>query len=308
MFEAFKPSLRRILHVRPLLSIVVIGYSMQRELPRTLETLSADYQRGVSGSVYEVIVVDNGSEPAMDPSLLRYCRGVATRWLRVQPGIVSPCHAVNLGVDAARGDFVAVMIDGARMLSPGVVVNILRARRLFPNAFVSTLGWHIGDEPQNISMLNGYNQEFEDNLLKSFDWRSDGYKLFSHSSLALSCSSGWFSTINESNCFALSRKMFFELGGFNEGFCSPGGGLVNLDFFRQALESNLFEPLLLLGEGTFHQFHGGVATNVPLEQHPWDSFHAEYRRLRGRDYCAPSFNPSYLGTLSEPARRFLPGN
>ena len=84
MFEAFKPSLRRILHVRPLLSIVVIGYSMHRELPRTLETLSADYQQGVSGSVYEVIVVDNGSEPAMDPSLLRYCRGVDTRWLRVR--------------------------------------------------------------------------------------------------------------------------------------------------------------------------------------------------------------------------------
>ena len=63
------------------------------------------------------------------------------------------CHAVNLGVDAARGDFVAVMIDGARMLSPGIVVNFLRARRLFPNAFVATLGWHLGDEPQNISML-----------------------------------------------------------------------------------------------------------------------------------------------------------
>ena len=68
MFEAFKPSLRRILHVRPLLSIVVVGYSMQRELPRTLETLSADYQRWVSGSVYEVIVVaGNGSEPAAGP-------------------------------------------------------------------------------------------------------------------------------------------------------------------------------------------------------------------------------------------------
>ena len=39
---------------------------------------------------------------------------------------------MNLGVDAARGDFVAVMIDGARMLSPGIVVNFLRARRLFP--------------------------------------------------------------------------------------------------------------------------------------------------------------------------------
>ncbi len=307
MFEAFKPSLRRILHVRPLLSIVVIGYSMHRELPRTLETLSADYQQSVSGSVYEVIVVDNGSEPAMDPSLLRYCRGVDTRWLRVSPGNVSPCHAVNLGVDAARGDFVAVMIDGARMLSPGIVVNFLRARRLFPNAFVATLGWHLGDEPQNISMLNGYNQACEDDLLRSFDWRKDGYQLFAHSSLALSSSKGWFSNINESNCFALSRKMFLALGGFNEGFTSPGGGLVNLDFFREVIESRLFEPVLVLGEGSFHQFHGGVATNVPLKEHPWDLFHAEYRRLRGRDYAPPAFQPKYIGALSESSLRFLPG-
>ena len=307
MLEAFKPTLLRLLHVRPLLSIVVVGYRMQRELPRTLETLSASYQRDVSGAVYEVIVVDNGSEPAMDSSMLECCRGVTSRWLRLPPGQVSPCQAVNLGVRNARGDFVAIMVDGARMLSPGIVVNILRARRLFSNAFVATLGWHIGDEPQNISMLKGYNQRFEDNLLKSFDWRSDGYKLFSHSSLALSSSLGWFSTINESNCFALSKKMFLDLGGFNEGFVSPGGGLVNLDFFREAIESNLFQPLLLLGEGSFHQFHGGVATNVPLNNHPWDSFHAEYRRLRGRDYAPPSFHPNYLGALSEPSRRFLPG-
>ena len=255
-----------------------------------------------------MIVVDNGSDPPMDPSLLQHCRGVQSRWLRLPPGNVSPCHAVNLGVEVARGDFVAIIVDGARMLSPGVVVNILRARRLFPNAFVATLGWHLGDEPQNLSMLNGYDQAYEDNLLNSFDWRSDGYKLFDHASLALSSSMGWFSSINESNCFALSRSMFKSLGGFNEGFCSPGGGLVNLDFFRQAIESNYFESVLLLGEGTFHQFHGGVATNVPLKEHPWDRFHDEYRQLRGRDYSPPVFRPTYLGRICESSRPFIFGN
>ena len=68
------------------------------------------------------------------------------------------------------------------------------------------------------------------------------------------------------------QKKCLDLGGFNEGFVSPGGGLVDLDFFREAIESNLFEPLLLLGEGSFHQFHGGVATNVPLNNHPWIPF------------------------------------
>ena len=307
MLNVFRPSLRRFLHVRPLLSFVVVAYRMQRELPRTLETLSAQYQRDVSGAVYEVIVVDNGTEPPLDPGILRHCVGVKSRLLRLPPGDVSPCRAVNLGVAAANGDFVAVMVDGARMLSPGVVVNILRARRLFPNAFVVTLGWHLGDEPQNLSMLKGYDQSYEDKLLKSFDWRSDGYKLFEYSSPALSSSQGWFSSINESNCFALSRQMFQNFGGFHPGFRSPGGGLVNLDFFREVIESQLFVPVLLLGEGSFHQFHGGVATNVPLVDHPWDRFHDEYRSLRGRNYSPPIFSPMYLGGFSDSARQFFPG-
>ena len=192
MLEALKPHLYRLLDLPPLLSIVVVGYRMYRELPRTLETLSADYQRGVSGAVYEVIVVDNGSDPPLDPTLATYCRGVKTHWLSLPSGDVSPCKAVNLGVKHARGDFVAVLVDGARMLSPGIVCNILRSRRLFPNAFVSTLGWHLGPEPQNLSLLHGYNQHEEDLLLDSFDWRNDGYLLFEHSAFALSSSQGWF--------------------------------------------------------------------------------------------------------------------
>ena len=49
-------------------------------------------------------------------------------------------------------------------------------------------------------------------------------------------------------------------------------GLVNLDFFRQVVESSLCTSGILLGEGTFHQFHGGVATNVSLDEHPWILF------------------------------------
>ena len=44
------------------LSIVVIAYNMDRELQRTIDSLSPTYQRDVTGSEYEVIVVDNGSE------------------------------------------------------------------------------------------------------------------------------------------------------------------------------------------------------------------------------------------------------
>ncbi|HAU37823.1 MAG TPA: hypothetical protein DCX07_08915 [Phycisphaerales bacterium] len=44
----------------PTLSIVVTVYNMRREAPRTLRSLTPEYQ-GVDAETYEVIVVENGS-------------------------------------------------------------------------------------------------------------------------------------------------------------------------------------------------------------------------------------------------------
>ena len=43
------------------LSLVVCAYKMSRELPRTLFTLSKDYQRGIDDLEYEIVVVDHGA-------------------------------------------------------------------------------------------------------------------------------------------------------------------------------------------------------------------------------------------------------
>ena len=295
-------SLRRL---RPAISFVIVAYNMKREIVRTLYTLDASYQKEVDSDQYEVIVVDNGSsEPLNLRDLRQYFSGVL-RLVRLPKTSASPVGAVNRGVAMARSSRVAVMVDGARMLSPGVVRGFLDAFRLFRAPFVYTLGWHLGDEPQNFSMIKGYDQIVEDRLLESFNWRGNGYELFEHSSLALSCRSGWFSPISESNCFAIKRRDFQSLGGFDERFQAPGGGLVNLDFFRQAVTNPKLRPMLLLGEGSFHQFHGGVATNVRREEHPFEQFQQEYRSIRGSSYQVPDYSPVYFGSLSEYSRQFL---
>ena len=43
------------------LSIIVIGFDMKRELPRTVVSLLPPYQQGVHHDEVEIIVVDNGS-------------------------------------------------------------------------------------------------------------------------------------------------------------------------------------------------------------------------------------------------------
>ncbi len=290
--------------MKPQLSVIVIVHDMRREAPRTLFSLSPGYQRGVAVEDYEVVVIENGST---NPLRAEEVETIAPnfRYHRHETSSSSPVEAVNLGVEMARGEYVAVCVDGARILTPKILQHMLAAFRAYPNPFVYTLGWHLGEEVQNLSVKTGYNQAAEDRLLESVDWRANGYALFSISALALSCRKGWFSPISESNCFALRKDEFVRLGGFKNAFQAPGGGLVNLDFFSIACTAPEIAPVLLLGEGTFHQFHGGVATNVSMADHPRERFHEEYLRVRGHRYAPPEFTPHYLGRLSPEARRFL---
>lgn len=280
----------------PKLTIVVVFHNMQREAARTLKALSAEMQLGVAPSDYEVIAVDSNSSQPLDQEWVCAIQE-NYRYTRVSVDNPAPCHAVNTGVKLATAPWVSVMVDGARIPSPGIVRGFLDVLSFESNAFVMTLGMHLGPKSQNLSISDGYCQEVEDALLAASNWESDPYRLFSISSLARSSAGGYFSSLAESNCFALAKTNFAALGGFDERFVSRGGGLVNLDFFRQAVSSPLLSPVMLLGEATFHQFHGGVATNVPLVELPMRDFRSEYREIRGAEYSVPRYDVTYFGRL-----------
>lgn len=287
---------------RPLLSVIVAFHDMAREAPRTLHTLSPRHQQGVNAAEYEVLAVDCGSSSPLSEALVRNC-GPTFRLLRMGAA-PSPAASINAAVRASRGEAVMLLIDGARMLTPGIVRLTLAALRAFPDPVVATLAWHLGPKLQNESLLEGYCQDVEDRLLESVDWHRDGYELFRIASLAASCSDGWFLPMSESNCLTVRRAGWDLLGGLDERFVTPGGGLVNLDFFRRACTA-LGPLVMLLGEGTFHQFHGGVATNVPAASHPFAIFEAEYVQLRGEPFARPAGKPVILGAMPPQALPFL---
>src|SRR5262249_53171670 len=95
---------------KPVLSVVVVAYNIPREAARTLQSLSAGYQRYISKDEYEVICVDNGSTPPIDAALLQGLIGTF-RLVRVDPAPPSPAHAINVGLREARGDVIGVMVD-----------------------------------------------------------------------------------------------------------------------------------------------------------------------------------------------------
>jgi len=272
------------------LSVVVVVWDMARELPRTLATLAAEYQRGDVD--YEVIVVDNGSPQPVDAALLDLVPN--GRLIRLDPAPSSPARAANEGIAAASGEIVGVMIDGARMLTPGVIAGAHAAAALGPNVISATLAFHLGSEPQMTAAATGYDQQVEDALLDSVDWQSDGYELFSIGTFAGSSARGWFGPMGESNALFMTAARWNEIGGFDEIFDRAGGGLVNHDLYRRACESPDAELVVLLGEGSFHQFHGGAATGGRAVR---DELWAEYAGLRRREFEPPALVPRFLGAI-----------
>jgi hypothetical protein len=284
-------------HERPSLTVLVNFFNMRREAERTLYTLTTKYQRGVDGARYEVVAIDNGSTEPLDSGFVE-SHGANFRHLVVETDCPSPCVAINRAAAASAARDVMVCIDGARMLSPGMMRYALSALDLYSNPFVYSLALHLGHRPQNELVAEGYCQRMEDELLSTIDWKSDGYRLFSVSSKAGSSGRGYLGWLSESNCFAMRKSDFLGLGGFDERFASAGGGLVNLDFFNQVNATAGITPVMLLGEATFHQFHGGVATNVPRSEHPWARMAAEYAEIRGRTFETVKRTPDLYGWLS----------
>jgi len=279
---------------------------MRREAERTLFSLSPAYQLGVTSEDYEVIAIDNGSCAPLDAGAVT-THGPNFRYRYHATSSVSPVAAVNLGAKMARGEALAVIVDGARMASPGLVRLTLDALRLSERPFICALAWHLGPDVQNFSIKAGYCQAAEDELLAEAGWREDGYRLFSVSVIAPSSRGGFLGHFpSECSWLAMKRADFEAMGGFDPRFQSPGGGLCNHEFRNRAVTWSGTRAISLLGEGVFHQVHGGVATNTDPERHPFGEFSAEYRALFGTDFVsAPVPDPFYFGHMPEVARCHL---
>ena len=285
----------------PLLSIIVVSYKMQRELPRTLLSFLPPRQRAVETLDYEIVVVDNGSPEALDLDDVLALSPRPIRVIRIAAPVArpSPAHAINVAVrDSARADRIMICIDGARLPSAYLVRRTVDALARYPDAITFVASRHLGPKPQMVSVLEGYDQAAEDALLDSVSWEDDLDRLYTVSAWAGAHDRGNPLQQNESNAFAMSRKTWEALGGYDEGFVRPGGGLCNLEIFTRFVGRPHALNVLLLGETTFHQVHGGVATSD--DSYFKDSL-AEHRAVAGEDYDRPTY--SFLADLGEPHGR-----
>ncbi len=296
----------------PLISIIIISYNMAREIPRTVQSFLPPYQTQINPKDIEILVMENGSSAPIAPHIVKSWPD-NVRYVPVPHPAPSPAKALNLGAELSMGDWVCPVIDGARMVSPGLLHNAKKLMNIHEDPVIATLGWHLGDKPQQDNMAHGYNQTAEDALLESINWPQDGYKLFDISCLGKSAGGAWLKPISESNVLFMRKTTYQSLGGYDEAFDIPGGGLVNLDFFTRAISDEARDYILLMSEASFHQFHGGVSTsrNVRLpslkdkSRTTWQIYDAQYQSLRGRPFKAPKRPPALYGQLHPQLHRLL---
>ncbi len=288
------------------LSVVIVVHDMRREAARTLHSLSRAYQRNLDDVTYEVIVVENGSPPEgrLDEEVVRR---FGEEFILLDLGDeahVSPAGAVNAGIAASSGRAVAVMIDGAHVLTPGVLSNGLLALSTYEPAVAAVKQWYVGPGQQPNTIAAGYDRDLEDRLFEHVEWPSDGYRLFEIGHFI--GARDWFDGDWESNCIFLTRSLLDQAGGMDESFSDPGGGFVNLDLYERMIGSPGVTLVTILGEGSFHQMHGGTTTNISKPEEREAKIRAygdHYEELRGRRFLIPERQAHFVGTLSPDARR-----
>lgn len=289
---------------RPKISIVVAFYNMRREAARTLHALTTSYQADIDIDDYEVIAVDsNSTEPLEQGAVESLQRNFSYHY--VTSDAPTPNRAMNHGISLARAPLVMCIIDGARIPTPKAIRRSIDSERHFGPSYSMTLGMHLGPDLQCRSLVDGYCQTVEDALLDTVDWMHNGYELYRIAALADSSKGGFFGPLAECNCFTVPARALEDIDGFDERFRSSGGGLINLHVHNQLILHADLRPVMLLGEASFHQFHGGVATNVPLAEHPFQQYAAEYEALLGKRFASQWREPLYYGTLADQARPFL---
>ena len=207
---------------------------MRREAPRSLRSLSARYQQGLDGRHYEVIVVENGSDP--DQRLgAALVEGFGSHFRYIDMGddaTPSPVPAMNRGLAKSKGRALALMIDGAHVLTPRVLHYGLAGLEAYGPAVVATQAWYVGPGQQGDVMRAGYDQAVEDALFEQIALA--GGRLPALRDRPLRRRSRLVRrSVGEQLPLRAPHPDSSRSGGLDEAFAMPGGGYSNLDLYER---------------------------------------------------------------------------
>jgi len=290
----------------PLLSFVVVVYNMPRQAMNTLYSLSAAHQQNSDERDYEIIVVENQSNNNLIADEVSALKGNFRYFLR-QETSQSPVGAINFGLEQAGANHICLMVDGARMVTPRVVEYALMAIRANTNALIAVPGYSLGWQDQHHNIDAQYDETQEIALLAACQWQQNGYRLFDIATISGANPNGFMNPLMECNCVIASARHFTAIGGANTDFQLPGGGSINLHMFRQlGLLPDSTPYFLMSGEGSFHQYHGGITTSQWHDlAEVLESHRKQLHSYWGGHFHSLRREPLLLGAATSHAQPFL---
>lgn len=289
----------------PPLSIIVVIHRMSRQAENTLYSLSAAHQKNVAESDYEIVAVENESDDVLGEERAVALGKNIRYFLRSEPG-VSPVPALNFAFEQCRSDYVGFIIDGARMATPRTVEHALLASRVAEYPLAIVPGYHLGSVEHHRNAETGYDERVEQALLEGARWKEDGYALFRSACWSGANPRGFFSQFLESNCFFCRRESFEKIGRADDRFNLPGGGSVNIHLYHALARLPESELLVLAGEGSFHQFHGGVTTAAVEDREAMLQTHRDnLKEIFGGPFKGMHREPTILGFIPGAALEFV---
>jgi len=288
------------------ISVLVIVYKMPRQALNTIYSLSVHHQKNVRESDFEIVVVENESSNNLDEKDV-LAIGANIRYFRRQESSASPCGAINFGLEKCAGKSIGLMIDGARMVTPRIIEYALLAQHADADSLIAVPGYNLGPLEHQFHLDIGYTEEVEKKLLEQTHWQQNGYRLFDIANISGANDKGIFHPLLECNCMFSSAKNFERIAGADEAFDLPGGGSINLHMFRQlGMLKQTRHYFVTPGEGSFHQFHGGITTQQASDREAVLESHRKQLHSYWEDgFHALRREPMLLGAIGSHAQKFL---
>ena len=91
--------------------------------------------------------MDNQSPTPIDPDMVRSF-GSNFIPLSIEHATPSPVPAINAGVAVSRGEIVGLLLDAARLATPGLLKYASLPFSMHQDPTVATLAWHLGPAAQ----------------------------------------------------------------------------------------------------------------------------------------------------------------
>ncbi|MCE0555349.1 MULTISPECIES: glycosyltransferase [unclassified Motilimonas] len=215
-------------HQRKQLSVIIPTYNRAELLRHTL--ISLQYQ-SLSTEFFEVIVVDDGSVDHSEAVCHDFSSVLDIKYFHQQDKGFRAGKARNIGAAIAEGDYL-VFIDTSVVLASHALAHHLATHQSSPTpiniiGYVYAFGLRGNDVEPVIPMMSSDNADASLAYLKdisALDQREPQYQLMGSDLSRWPAAFDIFWTCHVS----VERKLFIQVGGFDESFTSWGGEDVDL--------------------------------------------------------------------------------